>query len=723
MRRNSGGCRTFIAMSMTVLAAMVGIALFAAVLVAPTSTGHAATSAAQDGDELGSFATSLFESLAEGVSGAVTEELVGWGLSAMGLSEGDDESAALAEINSDLNEIIDELAVIEQELAQLTAAIQQLDCDTLTANTSHARGFIDSLSSTYKTFVDTAAGTSLPPSVPPISDMTAWADEVTDDITGVFAQIVTINDALLPAGSAQGIIEACLQPGVIAPPAAYEIDDRTYYDQVQNLTDFYYGYQAKGLLLVQEAYHFLAQQASGVTGDPTDPGAVCTPPVTDAEVALLCTAAIDDTNSVYMFLGHQLTLAGAPYSDDYVITMQGATGFSPVIWVKSLEDFTQRNGGGCAYPLTSMDPCGITVGNHPTAGEPFDVTYMYYDNWEPADADNLNDLIIDAGNKRLFDYLEPKGFANLQHKVIITRDTFSFTMWQGRTTDFEKATGRAMCFLDMNGGAYRDLHDDIAPAAVTCSSDILNAKYVWVIGDCNGHWLTGNGNPDLDNPVPPFIEYKMYPSNCVDDGEFNPTPGWLLSSDNYKTHDLGATSNNFRWPVTHAGNLSCSQGRSATNPAGVYTRCGEDFDSWFNEQVTRPVTCAGTIVGMCGDKVNVALTGRSAGEWSSPVTAGDVKVTLDGDTVRKITGTVKLPSTRGDAPARVTFKVKRVGGKHKFYTGTVKIKIGGHRAFVVPLRRADIVRHEDGTVSGQHKWRNGRYGTHTLTWSVRDNPA
>ncbi len=657
-----------------------------------------------------SVATTLFSTLGQQVSGAVINDLVGWGLSSIGLSAGDDESAELAQINSELNEIIDELSTIEQELAQLTAAIEQLDCDSLASSTLPARQLIDSLSTTYQEFVDTAAGTFNNGNgvVPPISDMTSWAESVTDPTSGVFAQIAAINDALLPAGSAQGILQACLQPGVIAPPAPWTIDDQPYYDQVQNLTNFWYLYQARGLLLVQEAEHFLAQQASGQTGDPTDPGDICTS-ATDAQVVTLCTAAIEDTNSVYMLLSQQLTLAGAPYSNDNIVSNQAPVGYPSVIWVRSLEDFTQSNGGGCTYPLTSFDPCGITVGNHSTAGDAFGVTYMGYDTWRPADADNLTKLIEEKPNN-LFpgQYLQDQGFANMYEKVVITKETFSFTIWSNVDTDFTKATGTGVCFLEMYN------------TGVVCSDDDLNnpyVGYVGVVGNCNDHWVTGAYIYSLPNV--PFDNYRLYPPQCRSGGEWDPSPGWLLSADNYNATGVGATSDQFRWPVIRVDSLSCTQGRSAQNPGGVYTRCGTDFDSWFNEQVPRPVTCAGTIVGVCGDQVSVALTGSETGEWASPVASGDVSVAFGNQAVRRITGTVQLPATDGAGSAAVTFQIARAGGRNDFYIGRVKIRADGQRTVVVPLRRAELEQHADGTVSGQV---TGRHGSYTLTLSVLDNP-
>jgi hypothetical protein len=59
------------------------------------------------------------------------------------------------------------------------------------------------------------------------------------ETTGVLPALLTINNGLLPAGPAQGIISACLQPGVVQPPAAGSLDDRPYYANVQNLVNFY----------------------------------------------------------------------------------------------------------------------------------------------------------------------------------------------------------------------------------------------------------------------------------------------------------------------------------------------------------------------------------------------------------------------------------------------------------------------------------------------------
>ncbi len=700
------------ALSAAVAAGLVGATASPQLPFAAASTAAAAEPPV--GSESSSVATSLFSTLGEGAAGGVSSAATGWAMSAMGLSSGPDYSAALAQINSSLQEIIGELDEIQQELAELTAAIQQLDCDTLSSTTLPARTLIDNLSVSYQSFVDTAAGTFNDGKgvIPSIPQMTTWANTVVDPENGVFAQIAAINDALLPAGSAQGIIQACLQPSVIAPPAAYSIDDRTYYDKVANLTNFWYLYQARGLLLVQEAYHFLAQQAEdqdGETGDPTHPGAVCTS-ATDSDAITYCTMAIEATNSAYTYLGQQLPLAGAPYSGTDTLAQQGAAGDAPTIWAASLEDFTQTtwdpDATKCAYPLTSKDPCGNATGTYDTADDPFKVTYANYTTWQPASSDRLTDLLRGWKSPQTAGaYLESQGFANTVDKVVISHTSYEFWVQSG------VQAGIAVCFLGMD-----------LKLPVQCSDTALTDNLV------EPDYVCGN-RPNYIPPswVPtdiPFYQFHLYiTQDCAGSYFWSPTPGWMIETKE-ANKGLGANWTQFLWPTVPASSLTCTRGRSQTNPGGVYTRCGTDFDAWFNEQVPRPVTCAGTVVGECSDEVDVTLTGPRSGAWTSPPLDGDVTATFD-STLRTITGTVRLPATTGNGTARITFDIKRAHQhRHARYNGTVRIRAGWHRPLTVHLHRAALQHDPDGTISGHltyHRRGHGhRHRTSTLTWSVRD---
>jgi hypothetical protein len=174
MRRDSGATGLRGRFAGAALALLVVVSGVVVGIAGPARLGPVgpAPAAAQSGST--SITTSMFKSLADGAAGQVGGAAAGWAMGAMGLSTGD--SAALASIDADLQTIISQLNEIEQELAQLTASIQQLDCDTLTANINQARTVIDSLGATYQEFTDQAAGTFGPPSVPPIGTMTTWAN-------------------------------------------------------------------------------------------------------------------------------------------------------------------------------------------------------------------------------------------------------------------------------------------------------------------------------------------------------------------------------------------------------------------------------------------------------------------------------------------------------------------------------------------------------------------
>ncbi len=695
----SGSRRKFTAVRMAVLV-LVGMLTSQLVPVAAQATrpqpGRVAAKQSLSGES--SLTSDLFKSLGEGVAGQVGGAATGWALSAMGLSTGD--SAALASLKGELNTIINQLNDIEAQLAQLKSAIQQLDCDSLAADTKQLQGNIDGWTQDYSNFAGDGTGANgITPFVPPVDQVQPWADAVLDNTNGVLNAIVTISDLLLNAGTSQGILAACLQPGVLKPPASGKIGDTAYYNQVANLVDYYYNYEARGLLLLQEAYHWEAQQASGQTLPPDQVGNVCTEQTNNTEVQYACATAIDDTNFVYQLLAEQFEVVGLPYDDANIVVRNGGT--NPPLYPRSLETFTQAAGNSCPTPLTSIAPCGVTVATAGTIGNAMKVTFDGYTNWTAATGDQLTHLIEARGSQSPAAYLETNGFQNVTGKIIITSQTASFDF-----SDAGDMTGRQVCFLDTDRQFYcgdSDVNDHLSEVYKK-TQDFPCPSNPW--------WQTKAGLPINYNGWYNFDTHGKV-KGLVCEYHWTTQPGWLSGNN-------ASTADQYRWPVINVGTLKCTEGRPPLNPGGVPTRCGADYDTSFNALVARPVTCGGTTYGQCSDTVDVALTGAQSGEWSSPLLKGNVAVTFSGNRASRIKGRVKLGAKDGTGSATVTFNIQRVAAKRKFYAGTVKIKIDRDRVLLVPVWHPRVQQHADGTVTGRQVIRLGRRHTYTLTWSLRD---
>ena len=714
MRPHSGPGRTFVTTGIAALAVvgMVGTGTMTTPATAQAKLQPVAAQAPLVSSSDSSTATDLFKSLAEGAAGEVGGAAAGWAMSAIGLSgHSDDQAEALASISDQLKTIINQLNELQSSISALTDAIKVLDCDSLSSQLLGDRQLIDALATQYQGFTDEASGAYGPATVPPQDKMTQWAADVTNETNGVGSAIDGISDLLLSSAAGQGIISACLQPSVIHPPIYGTLGDTDYYNKVANLINFYYDYQAEGLLLLQEAYHYQAQQsfvqAGGTPPPADDPGYICEN-ATDSSTNFVCTLSIDQTNDLYQRLALQFELAGLPYTDDKVILLNNS-GANPPLFVRSLEKFTQAAGDACPTPLTSADPCQsvtlATAGDTHSVGSPMKVNYDGYTTWTAATAGNLNLLLHDKGPSQTpAQYLNSNGFENAENKILLTPQTASFSISNG---NFGK-DGSLRCFLDT----------DVA-AGVVCSSQSVasvllqggpDVRCVDNTGDptIEPSWVTRSSLPTNRNN---FYDARIAPQYYGCGAVLDPKPGWLVGN-------TSANSFQYRWPHFQVGSLTCTNGRSPINAGGVPTRCGKNFDTVFNTLVARPATCAGTTVGECGDTAYVAVTGPQAQvrAWSSPALSGDLRVARVRGVVRKITGTVKLSSTNGHGSASITFNIRLAGRKHTFYTGIVKIKADGRRLMVVPLRRIRLEHNADGSVFGHIVWHR-----HTLTWSVRDS--
>ncbi|MEZ4691299.1 MAG: hypothetical protein R3A12_14520 [Ignavibacteria bacterium] len=80
-----------------------------------------------------------------------------------------------------------------------------------------------------------------------------------------------------------------------------------------------------------------------------------------------CNEVMVNTNDLYNSLLIQFSYGGASYTNNYTI-LQNINN-NPVVWVRSLEDFTSQSGYNCPDTLTNSlsqdvrkQPCGPTMG-------------------------------------------------------------------------------------------------------------------------------------------------------------------------------------------------------------------------------------------------------------------------------------------------------------------------------------------------------------------------
>lgn len=575
-------------------AAVVAVAAVAvAAPGAPAGTAAptlpAAATQSTIGEEPTNPATAIFASVAEGIGSSTGDTLFGWGLSAIGLNTVDGET--FDEIADELVEIEEELVAIDAELEQLDEDIRQQTCDlTTTTSVASAVSHIDELAVQYQNIV-TYGGDA--------ADIASFVDAVLDTsgdgVDSVAADLSAIEVGLMPEGaSGTGVLASCI--ALIDAPTSGTWDDTTYYDQVSDLTEYYYGYQAQGVALLSEAYHYeaflqWAAENDASTLDPADAQDICADSPT-GEVETLCGYAEGYVKEVYGNLQRQFAFAGAPYTNDDVLLQNG----SGWLFARSIDAFTKASGASCTYPLTSAAPCGPTVGDATLTS--FGVTYAGYDGWLPAASAQLSTML--AGFRALSSsstetagaYLSSIGFADAADKIVITPTRVEGSVQiDGTPVDVP-----AVCFMDTqiarNTVTKTNSGDTIHATQPFCDGkDGTGTTEALVDPDTNSEgscgWLVYEPSWTKSLPGAAFYVAELeggFLSTCT---KWLTNPGWT------QTGDAEASMHQFHWPYFAISALTCGtnhdgSARSATNAAGVPTMCGSDFDQWFAALVPSP---------------------------------------------------------------------------------------------------------------------------------------
>lgn len=621
--------------------------------------------------------------LEEGAAAGTTTELVGWGLSAIGLDN--EQGQESQEIVDDLNEISDQLTDISDELSTLNSEITNQTCTLETSDTTNAAvSQISTWSVTLQDYLGAAVNQNGGASNLQVEEL---VEDILDDDTGAAYQLSVINTALLDEGIADGIISSCL--ATLATPTSGTAGDLTYYDAVANLTMYFYTVQVQGLNLLVEALHAEATeawvQANGAAAlDPADAPMVCSdaPNIT---VLDYCNQATGWMTLIYENVQQQFAFAGAPYS---VYTSGSTTAYdvatlngTPYAFVTSLESFTTAQGASCPTPLTSADPCGPLVGTNLTTSIPQAETFGYRTNWTPASAEVWQDVLNgwSDSSQTLGSYLaDTWDFQNTAGvtKVFLTNTTYTADPDYGGE-QAKPFSLPAVCFGDTS--AARSIgHEPFCYNGSNNGEDYGEASDV-----LEQHWLS---DPDLgcanyyapsaltDEDTDGFYDYLYadpldgYTCPTGEGWEDGDLPGWVLGDD-------GASDEQYLWPMFDMSSAACNvndngSSRSTTNAAGVYTMCGDDFDAWFativpdpadNVPTTTTTTSTTSTSSTTASTTTTTSSAPTASVSPTTVTAGDtVTITTSGwDATATVTTTlysdpVKLDQSAVDASGRLT---------------------------------------------------------------------
>ena len=536
-------------------------------------------------NNLGSTAiTALFKSAAEGAGGKIGGTAAGWALGALGLSnDSPDYSSQLDKIDESLQVIISQLNEVQTQLTDINSQLKILNCSIQQESLTDLTGRIDFLTSLYRSYIAQAANGGRVSN----NTLSNWVEQVLAEgqYTGQtpMGQILTTmaNKLIQPSS---GAITVCVD--AIPAPGNNTFSDIAYYNKVSQFTYYYYYYQAEGLFLLSEALHYKAWQTAASEDDDNYPadsvGEVCS----NADASLFCTKAGTFTNNVYNALTDQFTTAGAPYTDDHFVIQYSET--TPILWVKSLEEFTNALGSDCNSPLNSQtNRCGKTLGLYSSGNSEIEnKIYRTYTNWQFANSSQLNELLSGWNSGTAGNYLKNQlDFKNMQKKIIISTSTTSISLtnsgaFQEAVIFFDTDVDKSK--LDNKLFDNKNAFDLITPYVKSLSETspcIPQAKiayytYKGSTPSFNSGWYT------ISDGKSAWCWTKELKGGVV----WQTQPAWIASSS-------GSNSIQFRWPLTQVKNLKCTLNRSQKNTGGAWTTCGDDFTNWFNEIVPRPATC------------------------------------------------------------------------------------------------------------------------------------
>ena len=531
--------------------------------------------------------TAVFESVGKGAMGEIGNVGMSWALSALGLAGGSpDYTQQFENIDNDLKVISAQLSAMELELEQLGQDITILNCNSQQTGINGYITSIITLQDSYNAMMSIANDTS---TILADSTMNKWVEQVLDEgVNGMKKVLAGISQAMFVAGD-DGIIPTCIK--ALDNPKNGTFDS-TYYLSVQTITNYYYYYQALGLSYLNEAYHYKAWVAAGKpnsTSYSADSIAnVCSHP----DGRSFCIDAASYTNTVYNSLLQQFSPAGAPYSDDNFLMEYDST--NPMLWVKSLEDFTLANSDNCPDPLTSANPCGITAGKY---NEPLSNPQIYrtYGGWIIASNDvHLKNLLAGWTSGTVGDYLENSfGFKNMKNKIVMGNNNYSIELSWAQAyfnfigffdTDMDKSFGLNQPTYSTNDynllAPKSPLYVNNNYAQKPCpnfynyqqpgwlpESFLQSRNNFYII--CARSWVTA--------AIYSLPQESCAPLEWCQGGE----PGWLAN--------IGTVQ--YRWPITPIAKFTCTSPYTPKNTGGIWSMCGSNFIAFLEANIPIPPSC------------------------------------------------------------------------------------------------------------------------------------
>ncbi len=568
----------------------------------------------------------FFKAVGEGAEGALGFSINGWILSAMGLAgSSPDYEAQIKLIENDLDSIIVLLNDIGNELAEINQTLLILNCSEQQSSLQTEIGRIEDLLDQYNGMLATAnSNDTIPRSL-----MQDWSDQVL--ARNAYSGQQSVGQLLSTIETNVSAQTGALYSCIVAMPVpaatgttAYGVDSN-YYNNVEALTNYYYYYQAIALSLLSEAYHYEAWAAAGYPNSDTLSSdsiqAVCS---ANGTSATYCNDVRVKTNELYNSLLAQFSYGGASYTNEHTILQNIQN--NPIVWVRSLEDFTSQAGYNCPNPLknelmtgTIPQPCGPTIGcgGYSTLS---DTVYRGTSGFSFANADELS-YLVDPQSSSSYNsngaYLEASGFRNMSDKTFVSGTPGSPIVLNGSNQTFntvpffftdQKAfsTGGELISVYKSSNALNSIFPSSVYATGTCTpsgTHYQNENHTLLYSSLQSNaepfdiaFVAGIGNTTLclsdgDWVVTTPMEWKYPDSACLPPP--CPPPGFLVQNSSECTVKKDYR---FLMPKVYALDVHCKPGRIPVNISNVPTMCGEDFNIYLNVNVPRPPTCSNTSI-------------------------------------------------------------------------------------------------------------------------------
>ncbi|MEO8209599.1 MAG: hypothetical protein ABI840_03475 [bacterium] len=566
--------------------------------------------------------TAIFAAVGQGAAREVGSVGMGWALSSMGLvAASPDWQAEFKIINNDLTQIINLLTEADEELASIENTLKILNCSEQQTSLQEDIGAIINEFAAYNSILVTA---SKGDTVGLYNQSLNFANSVINGL-GTQPPISTaLSNIQANVNTGNGVVVSCLQP--ISKPANGTFrGDSVYYESAQSLLNYYYYYQTIGLGLLSEAYHWKAWVAAGGPGSGQGYSSDSVQLICDDKNAEFdCNYVEVQTNNVYNTLLIEFKEVGSPYTGEDLLFQKNLNGEN-IVWVRSLEDYTEQSKANCNFPVNINNLCGPTVGK---SGSTLSYTTYYgTQNFIIPSLNELNGLVnpTPTTNGTVGKFLDSVGFENMNvnpPKVLIA-DTLIKLTSTGNDFSYYIDTMTVIPYIspgypvftqenyygDVTKRAiYSELYDFIgynktnAPdvsmyyTGYTVISNAPCSQYSGTPRGIQTTWFTSGSALPWGGPV----GYSGNIQFCQQEDGYNvfditpfawtstsSSPGWSYYSKN------SSPQNAFFIPVrtNFSGSAGCLSGYSNLNSGGFITKCGDDFQTYLTSNLPIPPTC------------------------------------------------------------------------------------------------------------------------------------